>query len=137
MAATGRANSSHAVNRLNPRIVIELSATPNRRISNLLVDISGVDLKKEAMIKLPVEVTSVGNAGWQRDAVAKPTTSWRIWTRKLARWMASEGRYIRPIAVVRVERTGKEQRSYDNIHAENVREYLTQQLGVRAGCGPP
>ena len=47
-----------AVNRLNPRLVIELSATPNSSISNLLVDISGVDLKKEQMIKLPVEVTS-------------------------------------------------------------------------------
>ena len=31
-----------SVNRLDPRLVIELSATPNRGISNLLVDISGV-----------------------------------------------------------------------------------------------
>ena len=57
-----------AVNRLNPRLVVELSATPNRRISNLLVDISGVDLKKEQMIKLPVEVTS--SQGEWRDTLS-------------------------------------------------------------------
>ncbi len=45
----------YAVNRLNPCLVIELSATPNRGISNLLVDITGVELKKEEMIKLPVQ----------------------------------------------------------------------------------
>ena len=43
-----------SVNRLNPSLVVELSATPNCSVSNLLVDISGVDLKAEEMIKLPV-----------------------------------------------------------------------------------
>ena len=42
----------------------------------------------------------------------------------------SEGRYIRPIAVVRVERTGRDQRDGERVHAEDVREYLTQNLGV-------
>ena len=37
---------AHSISRLNPRLVIELSATPNRGISNLLVDIEGPDLKK-------------------------------------------------------------------------------------------
>ena len=54
-----------SINRLDPRMVIELSATPNRGISNLLVDIEGPDLKKEEMIKLPVQVTSFPNAEWQ------------------------------------------------------------------------
>lgn len=44
----------------------------------------------------------------------------------------SEGRYIRPIAVVRVERTGNDQRDNDRIHAEDVREHLTLNLGVPA-----
>ena len=43
----------------------------------------------------------------------------------------AEGRYIRPIAVVRVERTGKNQRDGEHIHAEDVREYL-QQKGVES-----
>ena len=42
----------------------------------------------------------------------------------------STGRYIRPIAVVRVERTGRDQRDGERIHAEDVREYLTQNLRV-------
>ena len=54
-----------SINRLDPKMVIELSATPNRGISNLLVDIGGPDLKQEEMIKLPVQVTSFPNAEWQ------------------------------------------------------------------------
>ncbi len=118
-----------SVNRLNPRLVIELSATPSRKVSNLLVDISGVDLKKEAMIKLPIEIKSVPTTDWQ-GALAKAHDKLDDLEREAQSLNASEGRYIRPIAVVRVERTGKDQRSHDRIHAEDVREYLTQQLGV-------
>ena len=53
---------ARSISRLDPSMVIELSATPNRGISNLLVDIEGPDLKKEEMIKLPVQVTSFPNA---------------------------------------------------------------------------
>ena len=42
----------------------------------------------------------------------------------------STGRYIRPIAVVRVERTGSDQRDSGHIHAEDVRKYLIQNLNV-------
>ena len=54
-----------AVNRLDPSLVIELSATPNSGISNLLVDVSGVDLKNEEMIKLPVRVNSLTKTEWK------------------------------------------------------------------------
>ncbi len=118
-----------SVNRLNPRLVVELSATPNRRVSNLLVDISGVDLKKEEMIKLPVEITSVSDGGWQ-ETLSQAHDRLEELAAEASSLEGSEGRYIRPIAVVRVERTGKQQRSHDHIHAEAVREYLTQQLGV-------
>ena len=118
-----------SVNRLNPRLVIELSATPNRKISNLLVDITGVDLKKEEMIKLPVQVTSVGNAEW-KDALALAHDKLEELDASARSLSDSEGCYIRPIAVVRVERTGKDQRDGERIHAEDVREYLIQQMGV-------
>ena len=49
---------ARSISRLDPRMIIELSATPNHGISNLLVDIEGTDLKKEEMIKLPVQVKS-------------------------------------------------------------------------------
>ncbi len=56
-----------SINRLDPSLVIELSATPNGGISNLLVDITGVELKNEEMIKLPVQVSSFTNAEWQHS----------------------------------------------------------------------
>ena len=118
-----------SINRLDPSLVIELSATPNRSISNLLVDISGVDLKQEEMIKLPVRVESFTNAEWQHvlGEAAEELDRLRAEAESL---QMSEGRYIRPIAVVRVERTGKDQRDGERIHAEDVREYLTRNLGV-------
>ena len=131
------AEFAQSINRLDPRMVIELSATPNRGISNLLVDIDGTALKQEEMIKLPVQVKS----NFRRNA---ETTSWRDdWQYTLQQAvdelerLNSEAealenttdRYIRPIAVVRVERTGKDQRDGERIHAEDVRDYL-KHLGI-------
>ena len=128
---------ARSINRLDPRMVIELSATPNRGISNLLVDIDGTALKKEEMIKLPVQVKS----NFRKNA---ETTSWRDdWQYTLQQAVDelerlnneaealenTTDRYIRPIAVVRVERTGKDQQDSERIHAEDVRKYLTH-LGV-------
>ncbi len=118
-----------SINRLDPRMVIELSATPNRGISNLLVDIEGPDLKREEMIKLPVQVTSFPNAEWQLTLSQAADELERL-DAEAKSLENSTGRYIRPIAVVRVERTGKDQRDGERIHAEDVREYLTQNLRV-------
>ena len=120
---------ARAVNRLDPSLVIELSATPNRGISNLLVDITGIELKNEEMIKLPVQVTSFTNAEWQYTLAQAHDELERLDTEAQSLQM-SEGRYIRPIAVVRVERTGKDQRDGERVHAYDVRDYLIQNLGV-------
>lgn len=131
--AYGRAEAARefvrSINRINPSLVIELSATPNRTISNLLVDISGVDLKNEEMIKLPVRVESFTNAEWQLTLVEAAEELKRLEDESRSLQM-SGGPYIRPIAVVRVERTGKGQRDGERIHAEDVREYLERNLGV-------
>ena len=128
---------ARSINRLDPRMVIELSATPNRGISNLLVDIAGTALKQEEMIKLPVQVKS----SFRKNA---ETTSWRDdWQYTLQQAVDelerlnneaealenTTNRYIRPIAVVRVERTGKDQQDGERIHAEDARAYLTR-LGI-------
>ena len=127
------AEFARAVNRLAPSLVIELSATPNRGISNLLVDVTGVELKNEEMIKLPVQVVSFPGAEWRYtlgqahdelerlDAAAKSLA-------------ANGGHYIRPIAVVRVERTGKDQRDGERVHACDVRDHLIRNLGIPAGA---
>ena len=119
-----------AINRLDPGLVIELSATPNAHRSNLLVDISGQDLKKEEMIKLPVQVLPYHNTQWQYT-LGEAHAHLELLEAEAKTFQHNSGRYIRPIAVVRVERTGKEQRSPDFIHAEDVREQLIN-LGVPA-----
>ena len=124
---TANEEFAKSINRLDPRMVIELSATPNRGISNLLVDIGGPDLKKEEMIKLPVQVTSFPNAEWQLTLSQAADELERI-DAEARSFENSTGQYIRPIAVVRVERTGRDQRDGERIHAEDVRDYLTQNL---------
>ena len=125
----GAAEFVRAVNRLSPGLVLELSATPNARISNLLVEISGLDLKASEMIKLPVEVAALENAEWG-DALAWAHHRLDELDAAARSLEASEGRYVRPIAVVRVERTGKGQQGAGRIHAEDVRHHLIEQLGV-------
>ena len=120
-----------AINRLNPSLVIELSATPNRKRSNILVDVSGTDLKAEEMIKLPVRVESPENTDWQYILGLVHTRLEEL-TNEAMDLQHSEGRYIRPITVIRVERTGTDQRDGQHIHSEDVRQFLIQNLGVPA-----
>ena len=112
-----------SVNRVDPRLVIELSATPNRGISNLLVDIGGTELHNEEMIKLPVQVASDNYPEWQHTLEFAQQELERLEAEARA-YQESGGRYIRPIAVVRVERTGNKQRDGVHIHSQDVRDHL-------------
>lgn len=117
----------------NPRFILELSATPNsgkEYVSNVLVNVTGTALKDEQMIKLPINLINEGRADWKHAlSVAKEKLDE---LRKDAKKVHhNEGRYIRPILLVRVERTGKEQRDKATIHAEDVRDYLVAKLGAQ------
>ncbi|MDE0145047.1 MAG: DEAD/DEAH box helicase family protein [Nitrospira sp.] len=118
-----------SVNRLNPRFVLELSATPNIDISNILVNISGTELQAEEMIKLPIEIHSFGNSDWQHT-LAQTQKKLQELESEAQKLQTRENRYIRPIALVRVQRTGGEQRGKETIHSEDVREHLVRQLAV-------
>ncbi len=119
---------ARVVSRLDPRLVIELSATPNEGISNLLVDIPGPDLVDAQMIKSPVQVFSYPEADWKVVLSEAKDRLEELDKEAVALW-ADSGRYIRPIAVVRVERTGKGQQESGYIHAEDARDCLID-LGV-------
>ena len=118
-----------SVNRLNPRFVLELSATPKIGISNILVNISGVELKNEEMIKLPIKIHNFANSSWKR-ALAGTHEKLRQLENAAKKLKQQQNRYVRPIALVRVQRTGKEQRGQQFIHAEDAREYLIKNLSV-------
>ncbi len=116
----------------NPRFMLELSATPNtdaRHLSNVLVNVPGADLKDEEMIKLPIEVTNEARGGWKQTLTAAHAKREEL-AKEAVAFQHETNRYIRPIVLVRVERTGKEQRDSAFVHAEDAREYLRDSLGV-------
>ena len=118
-----------AVNRLNPRFVLELSATPQLGISNILVNISGTALKDEEMIKIPIQLRNFPNSDW-KWTLAKAKTERDKLEEAAKQFQHAENRYIRPIAVIRVDRTGKKQRDGVKVHAQDARDELIKVLGV-------
>ena len=118
-----------SVNQLNPHFALELSATPKIGISNILVNISGTELQTEEMIKLPIEIHSFGNSDWKRTLAETQRKLQELET-EAQKLQTRENRYVRPIALVRVQRTGGDQRSRTTIHSEDVREHLVQHLAV-------
>ena len=120
-----------AVNRLNPRFVLELSATPKLGISNILVNVSGLALKDEEMIKLPIQLRNFPNSDWKYTLAQTKVERDRL-EETAKRFQQAADHYIRPIAVIRVDRTGKNQRDGVRVHAEDAREELIDALGVPA-----
>jgi type III restriction enzyme len=117
----------------NPRFILELSATPNsgkEYVSNILVNVAGMALKDEQMIKLPINLINESPADWKHTlATAKEKLD--DLRKDAGKVSNNEGRYIRPLMLVRVERTGKDQRDKGAIHAEEVREYLLEKIGAK------
>lgn len=123
---------ARTISNFNPSMVIELSATPKTNISNLLVDIAGTELKAEEMIKSPVMVTPVPeHIDWQ-DTLREAHSELERLADEAESLEASEGRYIRPIAVVRTELTNPKLRDGIRVHVLDVKEYLINDLGVPA-----
>ncbi|HBH26975.1 MAG TPA: restriction endonuclease subunit R [Rhodospirillaceae bacterium] len=125
-------NTREALNGFNPSFVLELTATPNvkARVSNILVDVLGTDLKDAQMIKLPIHISALNKGDWQGtlDRAHGKLADLEAAAREVE---AAEGRYIRPIMVVRVERTGKDQRDGKRVHAEDAKAYLIERLCAR------
>ena len=119
-----------SINRLNPRFVLELSATPRNNISNILVDVSGRELDQEEMIKMPLQIHNLKDLDWQAT-LDKANRKQKYLEQKAQELHSENQRYIRPIALVRVERTGEKQRGKGYIHAEDVQEYLVAHLKVQ------
>ena len=115
---------------LNPQFILELSATPNmkKHLSNVLVSISGLKLKEEEIIKLPINVVNPKQADWKKT-LSKAYEKLNVLDKDCQRYQQESKRYIRPIMLIQVERTGKEQRGGNYLHTEDVKEYLLK-LGI-------
>lgn len=116
-------NALATLNGLNPSVVIGLSATPKRGM-NIVSTVSGRDLKAEDMIKLDMHIIPPSQNGDWRSMLAAIKAKRDQLEKKARKLEQNEGVYIRPIALIQVERTGKDQRGQGFVHSEDVRELL-------------
>ncbi|MFH0800262.1 MAG: DEAD/DEAH box helicase family protein [Pseudomonadota bacterium] len=113
----------------NPCLIAELSATPVE--SNVLVDISGRELHREEMIKLDLHVVNKASPDW-KDTLLSGANKLDALKVEAKEYESNTGGYIRPICLIQVERTGKDQMGGRFIHSEQVREHLIKVMGVPA-----
>jgi type III restriction enzyme len=125
----------------NPCFVLELTATPKdvaatsgrnpvpARYANVLVEVSGIDLDREGMIKMPMNLDPRAGTDW-RSTLAAGLTRVNQLDATARTYQADSGRYIRPILLVQVERTGQDQRDGTRVHALDVKEWLTMVGGM-------
>lgn len=123
-------NALRTLDGFNPAFLLELSATPRVASekgsgSNILVDVRGTDLDEAEMIKLPIHVDVRGWSDWQ-SCLASAVERLAGLQREADELHAENNRYIRPILLVQVERTGKDMRDAGFIHAEDAKAWLMQ-----------
>ncbi len=115
----------------NPTLVVELSATPPKGEANELCRVIGAELLREEMIKLPINVSNSGQQKWENCLTEARDKRAQLAARALEHYGTGKP-LIRPLVLVQVERTGKDQRAPGVIHSEDVREYLIQRLSIPA-----
>jgi type III restriction enzyme len=122
----------------NASCVVELSATPKTVRAdtgdirpNIICNVSGKELLDEEMIKLPLNIASAGTKDW-KDLLTQARDKREALARKAAGYADTAGpdRLIRPIVLVQVERTGRDQRDAGFRHSDEVKNHLIQRLGI-------
>lgn len=120
--------AKNTIRNFNPSFILELSATPPKE-SNQLVKITGRQLLEEEMIKLDIHLINKTSLDW-KDTLLESFEKRKYLEKKSKEFENNTGEYIRPICLIQVERTGKEQRKKNYIHAEDVKDYLIKNCNV-------
>ncbi|MGH8729457.1 MAG: DEAD/DEAH box helicase, partial [Burkholderiales bacterium] len=119
----------------NPCFVLELTATPKdvaargganprpARHANVLVEVRGIDLDREGMIKMPLNLDARQGTDW-RATLASAIERLNKLEAEAQRLRAENKTYIRPILLVQVERTGSDQRDGHRVHALDAKDWL-------------
>lgn len=122
----------------NASLVVELSATPKSVRTaegefrpNIICKVSGKELLDEEMIKLPLNIATSGQKDW-KDVLTQARDRREVLAHFAEKFADQAGptRWIRPMVLIQVERTGRDQREAGFIHSQDVKEYLTQNLGI-------
>lgn len=118
-------NARKTIDSLNPEFVLGFTATPKAEM-NVLVTITGLELKEEEMVKLDMHILppiSKQENDWK--AMVKEIKEHREKLEEIAKqYQKDTGVYIRPTALIQVEATGKDQRGRGKVHSLDVKEYL-------------
>ncbi|MCX6233789.1 MAG: DEAD/DEAH box helicase family protein [Bacteroidetes bacterium] len=118
----------NTIRNFNPSFILELSATPPA-VSNKLVEITGRELNEEEMIKLDIHLINKTSLDWKDTMLASLEKRDEL-ERKSKEYEQNTGEYIRPICLIQVERTGRDQIGTEFIHSEDVKAYLIKQCNV-------
>ena len=113
--------SYEMLGKFNPSFILEYTATP-RSQSNVLVNITGQQLKDEKMVKIPIYIHNI--AQWQEtmtSGIAK-----RKHLEKIAEKEQNE--YIRPIVLIQAE---QEKPDDKKIHVDKIKKHLVEEEKIR------
>ena len=111
-----------ALQRLNPSIILELTATPVAGKANVLYHVSAQELAAESMVKLPIALAE-HPLGWQQAVFAAVQTQRALEAEALKDEAAGNG-YVRPIVLFQA------QNENDEVPPEVLRTYLQDELHI-------
>jgi type III restriction enzyme len=111
-----------ALQRLNPSIILELTATPVAGKANVLYHVSAQELAAESMVKLPIALAE-HPLGWQQAVFAAVQTQRALEGEALKDEAAGNG-YVRPIVLFQA------QNENDEVPPEALRIYLRDELHI-------
>ena len=122
--------------RFGPLAVLELTATPQQEhdpardeyASNVLHAVSALQLQRDGMIKLPVELESRDN--WL-DVLALTVQRRSALEQRAQTWGQQSGRFIRPIALIQAQPRSK---ARDAHTVDAIKTALVERLKVPTEC---
>ncbi|MFH1780418.1 MAG: DEAD/DEAH box helicase family protein, partial [Candidatus Nealsonbacteria bacterium] len=114
--------SFEMLKRLNPSFVLEFTATPKGQ-SNVLVNISAMELKKEKMIKMPIYLAN--KTPWQ-ETIYEGIDKLRDLEKRAKK---IKGEYIRPIMLLQAE---QDIENKNKIYVGRIYKFLTDEVKIPA-----
>ena len=105
---------------LNPSFVLEFTATPKGR-SNVLVNVSAKELKKEKMIKMPIYLAN--KTPWQ-ETIYEGIDKLRDLEKRAKK---HKGEYIRPIMLLQAE---QDIENKNKIYVGRIYKFLTDEVKI-------
>jgi hypothetical protein len=120
--------SFEALKRLNPSLILALTATPTPKRSNVLFHVSAQQLQAEHMIKMPITLIE-HTRSWQAavfDAVQNQRLLEALSQQEEAEPGPNQGSYLRPIVLLQAQNSG------DPVNVDVLRAHLVDELQIPA-----